>query len=87
MRTTRFKLLYARSNAQSRALKGLPTTDTPPPDPPTRMVLHEFSEEPDSNIREKLRTDKSNKVVADAKETESILYKLVVAQGQKKFFE
>ncbi|KAF2489793.1 hypothetical protein BU16DRAFT_622403 [Lophium mytilinum] len=87
MRSTRFKLLYARSNAQSRALKGLPTTDTPPPEPPTRMVLHEFSEEPDSGIRDKLRTDKSNKIVADAKETEAILYKLVVAHGRKNFFE
>jgi len=87
MRATRFKLLYARSNAQSRALKGLPTTDTPPPEPPTWMTLYEFSDEVESEIIEKLRTDKSKKVVANAKETEARLYKLVVAHGQKNFFE
>jgi hypothetical protein len=42
LRTTRFKLAYARNNAQSRALKGLPTTDEPAPEPPTWLALHEF---------------------------------------------
>jgi hypothetical protein len=45
-RSLRFQLLYARTNAQSRALKGLPTTDEPSPEPPTWMAIPEFSAEP-----------------------------------------
>lgn len=46
LRTTRFKLVYARSNAQSRVLKGLPvTSDEPQPSPPLWLALHEFDTE------------------------------------------
>lgn len=50
MRTLHYKLLYARTNAQSRALKGLPTTDEPHPEPSTWLAMHEFSELPDEAV-------------------------------------
>ncbi|CAE7023775.1 hypothetical protein PTTW11_03650 [Pyrenophora teres f. teres] len=56
IRTLRYKLLYARTNAQSRALKGLPTTDEPHPEPSTWLAIHEFSAFPD-RIREEISTE------------------------------
>lgn len=50
IRTLRFKLLFARTNAQSRALKGLPTTDEPYPEPSAWLAVHEFSEEPSASV-------------------------------------
>lgn len=45
LRATRYKLLYARSNAQSRALKGGEAAAEEPPQPPKWLALHEFSDE------------------------------------------
>ncbi|KAF9877117.1 putative alpha/beta hydrolase [Colletotrichum karsti] len=42
LRTTMYKLVYARSNAQSRALKGLSTTNETSERPPLWLVVHEF---------------------------------------------
>ncbi|KAI2484708.1 hypothetical protein Ptr902_03648 [Pyrenophora tritici-repentis] len=56
IRTLRYKLLYARTNAQSRALKGLPTTDEPHPEPCTWLAIHEFSRSPD-RIRADLNSE------------------------------
>jgi hypothetical protein len=50
VRTLLFGLQYARTNAQSRKLKGLPTADEPSPEPSTHLAMYEFSERPDRKI-------------------------------------
>ncbi|KAH8675716.1 hypothetical protein BX600DRAFT_507931 [Xylariales sp. PMI_506] len=45
LRTTRYKLSYARTNAQSRVLKGLATESEAGPEPPTWLAIHEFEVE------------------------------------------
>ncbi|KAH7067422.1 hypothetical protein BKA63DRAFT_582293 [Paraphoma chrysanthemicola] len=55
VRTLTFRLQYARTNAQSRALKGLPTTDEPCPEPSSWLALHEFEEEPGRRDVDSLR--------------------------------
>ncbi|KAH7083819.1 hypothetical protein FB567DRAFT_92489 [Paraphoma chrysanthemicola] len=57
VRTLTFQLQYARTNAQSRALKGLPTTDEPSPEPSMWLALHEFEEKPGSSDVNTLRKD------------------------------
>ena len=86
LRSLKFHLLYARTNAQSRKLKGLPTTDEPAPEPPTWQAVHEFSAEPSSAIREKVKNDLSE-VLTKAKQNELNVYKLAKVHGGGKFFE
>jgi hypothetical protein len=45
-----FRLQYARTNAQSRKLKGLPSTDESSPEPSTWLTIHEFEEKPGDMI-------------------------------------
>ncbi|OCL10839.1 hypothetical protein AOQ84DRAFT_230282 [Glonium stellatum] len=87
MRTTRYKLLHARTNAQSRALKGLPTADEPAPEPPTWMAIHEFSQELSNKIQEILRTDSSKNIVLNVKQIEAHIFKFAKVHGGGKFFE
>lgn len=84
LRSLQFKLLYARTNAQSRALKGLPTTDEPNPEPPTWRVIHEFSGEPGE---ESVRSVAKGDVQQRAKQNEIVVYKLAKVHGKGKFFE
>jgi hypothetical protein len=86
VRTIRFKLQYARTNAQSRKLKGLPTTDEPAPEPPTWQAVYEFSAEPAAAIKEKVKGD-SHEVLQAAKQNELNVYKLAKIHGGGKFFE
>ncbi|KAF2111435.1 hypothetical protein BDV96DRAFT_649995 [Lophiotrema nucula] len=86
LRTLRFRLLYARTNAQSRKLKGLPTTDEPAPEPPTWQAVHEFSTEPDSRVRISASSVPSE-VLKQAKQNELHVYKLAKVHGKGKFFE
>ncbi|KAJ4355582.1 uncharacterized protein N0V89_003602 [Didymosphaeria variabile] len=86
-RSLRFRLLYARTNAQSRILKGLaPATDEPLPEPPTWLQFHEFSAEPQSDVRSTIRDD-AHEVLKNAKQSETHGYRLQRAHGKKKFFE
>lgn len=85
-RTTRFRLLYARTNAQSRALKGLPTTDEPAPEPPTWQAIHEFSKAVDSSAIEAIEKA-GGSVLSNAKQVELAIYELRKAHGAKKFFD
>ena len=85
-RSVHFRLLYARTNAQSRALKGLPTTDEPLPEPPTWIAVHEFSAEPTSDVRELIKND-PHEVLKKAKQNETHAYRLAKAHGIGKFFE
>jgi hypothetical protein len=57
MRTVTFKLQYARTNAQSRALKGLPTTDEPCPEPSSWLTIHEFEERPGDDAVKRVKDD------------------------------
>ncbi|KAH7139328.1 hypothetical protein B0J11DRAFT_555732 [Dendryphion nanum] len=86
IRTVRVKLLYARTNAQSRALKGLPTTDEAAPEPPTWQAVHEFSIEPSSELKKTVEDDQSE-VLQRAKQNELNVYALARVQGEGKFFE
>ena len=88
-RTTRFKLVYARTNAQSRALKGLPTTDEAAPEPPTWLAIHEFDTEdpPVEKMRELYATELSRKIMGGAKKIETNEYRVAKRHGAGKFFE
>jgi len=76
----------ARTNAQSRKLKGLPTTDEPEPEPPTWLQVHEFSAEPTIDVRVVIK-DASYEVLSRLKQNKTHAYRLAKAHGQKKFFE
>jgi len=56
IRTLRFKLLYARANSLSRALKGLPTTDEPHSEPSTWLAIHEFATLPEETLLESVKS-------------------------------
>ncbi|KAI4630378.1 hypothetical protein J4E80_001313 [Alternaria sp. BMP 0032] len=90
IRTLRFKLLYARTNAQSRALKGLPTTDEPHPEPSTWLAMHEFTDVPDEGFVKALNDDVS-KAAKEGEwgetEIESLGWRLDRVHGDGKFFE
>lgn len=86
LRSLRFRLLYARTNAQSRALKGLPTTNEPNPEPPTWLTVHEFSAEPSAETKAAVTGDQSG-VLKRAKQKEVDIYKLAKVHGNGTFFE
>ncbi|KAK5712557.1 hypothetical protein LTR17_017938 [Elasticomyces elasticus] len=87
-RTTIYKLLHARTNAQSRALKGLPTTDEPAPEPPTCQAIHEFDSEVAGDYLDTIRNVGSTAdVLSGAKQVEVTCWKLAKAHGEKRFFD
>ncbi|QDS69042.1 hypothetical protein FKW77_009748 [Venturia effusa] len=87
-RTTYYKLLYARTNAQSRALKGLATTDEALPKLPTWAAIHEFDREIDASSIEAVKsTEQAVKTLESAKQVEFATYRLAKAHGHKKFFD
>ena len=86
IRSTFYHLQYARTNAQSRALKGLPTTDAPAPKPSTWVAMHEF-EEAMSVPPELEQTPNAKRVVQGAKQVEVVVYRLARALGTKWFFD
>lgn len=88
LRTLSFELQYARTNAQSRALKGLPTTDEPVPEPMTWLAIHEFSQDPGEIARTEIE-----RITMDSMEShgwgtafEVRLWLLAATHGQGKFF-
>jgi hypothetical protein len=81
-------LLYARTNSQSRKLKGLPTTDEPEPEPPTLMAIHEFDCVVDASAIKAVKgTAEAKKILNNAKQVELVVYKLAKAHGSKKFLD
>ncbi|KFH40420.1 hypothetical protein ACRE_089140 [Hapsidospora chrysogenum ATCC 11550] len=89
LRTTRFKLVYARTNAESRILKGLaPPSDVAPPTPPTWLTLHEF--EVDELDMEKLSKAGSSpwcdKMTSGFSKMEVHIYRLAKEFGEKDWF-
>lgn len=88
VRATRYKIAYARSNAQSRVLKGLATSSEPPPQPPTYLALHEFSTE-DVNIEKLMEVSDSpwsRKITSTCKAFASPVFRLVKTFGEGDFF-
>ena len=88
VRTTRYKLVYARSNAQSRALKGLPTTDEKAPEPPTWLAIHEFDtlDLPMKDMQATAETEWSKRILGTAKVIEAPVYRHVKSFGKGTFF-
>ncbi|CAO2652688.1 Nn.00g020990.m01.CDS01 [Neocucurbitaria sp. VM-36] len=86
LRSLCFKLVYARTNAHSRALKGLQTTNEPNPEPPTWLALHEFSSKPSIELKCSVEEDQ-NDVLKRAKQKEIDIYRLAKVHGNGKFFE
>ena len=91
LRTTRFKLLYYRTNAQSRQLKGLPprAEDIAIEEPPSWLAIHEFGTE---NVDMKALmatadTKWSKRILGDAKKRETPAYRFVKSYGDEKFFQ
>ncbi|CAN9238468.1 hypothetical protein CC77DRAFT_702321 [Alternaria alternata] len=90
IRSVRFKLLYARTNAQSRALKGLPTTDEPHPEPSTWLAMHEFAELPGEELIKTLNGSAKKAAEEEewgATEIEMLVWRLDRAHGDEKFFD
>ena len=73
------------TNAQSRALKGLPTTDAPAPEPPTWLAMHEFDEA--VSVSELDNTPDAQNLLRSAKKVEKVAYRLVKALGSQWFHE
>ncbi|KAF2419711.1 hypothetical protein EJ08DRAFT_690515 [Tothia fuscella] len=87
-RSTYYKLLYARTNAQSRALKGLPTTEEAPPEPPTLQAIHEFDRVVQlDELKQMQETPAAKKILANAKQVEMVVYRWAKSHGDKKFFD
>ncbi|TPX08012.1 uncharacterized protein E0L32_010343 [Thyridium curvatum] len=92
LRTTRFKLAYARSNAQSRAFKGLPVDgdSSLPPTPPQWLTIHEFAQdasELDPVAMGKLtQTEWTEKVWGGAKRKIVNVYRVVKEHGENDWF-
>jgi hypothetical protein len=80
--------LYARTNAQSRALKGLPTTDEAPPEPPTLQAIHEFDRiVKQEELKEAKETAQAKKILGAAKQVESDIFGLAKSFGDKTFYD
>ncbi len=89
MRTTRFKLVFSRSNAQSRALKGLPvTSNEPQPDPPKWLALHEFEIDDIDLAALKAHTDTewTKKIHDNTKTVLHPVYAIAKTHGKGEFF-
>ncbi|CAK7233731.1 hypothetical protein SCUCBS95973_008695 [Sporothrix curviconia] len=89
VRTTRFKLVFSRSNAQSRALKGLPvTSNEPQPNPPTYLVLHEFeTNDVDlASLKTLTDTEWTKKVHDNAETVLHPVYKIAKTHGKGEWF-
>lgn len=91
LRTTRFKLVFARSNAESRVLKGLaPPTNDPLPPAARWSTLHEFDcDGKDIDLEELEALTASpmhDQVTGAAALNETRVYELVKEFGKKDWF-
>lgn len=84
-RTSTFDLRYARTNAESRKLKGLPPSDEPSPEPSTWLAMHEFDERPSGGVVEKVR--KSVRELEGDVVEDIHVWELQKTHGTGRFFE
>jgi len=91
IRSTRFKLAYYRTNAQSRVLKGLPPRDADLTIavPPKWFAIHEFDREDVDNaaLLKTAETEWAKKMLKGAETVEGGKWKLAGSFGNKKFFQ
>lgn len=83
-RTSSFDLRYARTNAESRKLKGLPASDEPSPEPSTWLAMHEFDERPAEDVVQRIQGDVQQ--LGDV-QGEVYVWQLQKTHGEGKFFE
>ena len=88
IRTLTFDLQYARTNAQSRALKGLPTSDEPSPEPSSWVAMHEFEEKPGEEVVRRVReeVEKLEGKIAEV-QGEVGIWRLERVHGEGRFFD
>jgi len=90
LRTTRLKLLYHRTNAQSRVLKGLPPReeDKEIQVPPTYLAIHEFDTESldTEALMATADTAWSKRIMGAVTKLETPVYRHVESYGDGKFF-
>ena len=91
LRTTRYKLLYYRTNAQSRELKGLPARpeDKKIQEPPKFLAIHEFDTE-DLDMPALIATadtEWSKRIMGSVARMETPIYNHVASYGDGKFFQ
>ncbi|KAH3974198.1 hypothetical protein HBI56_088340 [Parastagonospora nodorum] len=84
LRTLSFDLRFARSNAESKKLKGLPAGDEPSTEPSTHLAIHEFEERPDEQLVEIVR--KSVSELGDV-QPEVLVFELHRVHGEREFFD
>lgn len=84
-RTSTFDLRYARTNAESRKLKGLPPSDEPSAEPSTWLAMHEFDERPGEEVVESVR--RGVKELEGEVVGEVLVWELQRTHGEGKFFE
>ncbi|KUJ07859.1 uncharacterized protein LY89DRAFT_725586 [Mollisia scopiformis] len=91
LRTTRYKLLNHRTNAEARAIKGLPSrpndTAIEKTEPPMFHAVHEFSiEELDNEAAMKtIGTERAKRIFSNATKSEYAVYRLEKSFGDGKF--
>lgn len=90
LRTTRFELLYYRTNAQSRALKGLPAreADLEIAVPPKFIAIHEFSTDvlDQQALAKTAESERSKRMLSDCKKVETNAWNLKGSFGTGDFF-
>lgn len=91
VRSTRYKLIWGRSNATSRNFKGVAGDSAPPPEPlalPEWLSLHEFgSEEVDiPGMKKHTDTEWTRKVFGYTKEYRHAVFKIAKEHGTGEIF-
>ncbi|EPE33409.1 Dimeric alpha+beta barrel [Glarea lozoyensis ATCC 20868] len=90
LRTTRYQLLFSRSNAESRVLKGLPPRpeDKNAQKPPTYLAIHEFdTETPDlAAVMKTAETEWSKRILGGVGRVEQPVFRVVEGFGKGGFF-
>jgi hypothetical protein len=79
MRTLVFTLQFARTNAESRRLKGLPAMDDASLEPSSWLAMHEFENEPDDKVL--MRVEQALKTLGDV-EGEVCVWRLARVHGK-----
>jgi hypothetical protein len=88
IRSLNFNLQYARTNAQSRKLKGLPTNDEPSPEPSTWLAIHEFEEKVSEDVTKKIKGHISDlEMNIGAVNGEVFVWRLDKVHGEGKMFD
>lgn len=88
LRSTRYKLVFAHTNAQLEKLKGSSGAEAPPPQPATWLTLHEFSTETmdAAKVQAATNTEWTTRILQNSKIAEFHTYSLAKAHGKGEWF-